>query len=210
MGESVDDRVFVVTKKRQALRYSSFAEGVLGNIAEKARCSKAIVLKAVRLAYKLLKDHNFIVYDDNDVSIEGLSGWGKDLVVDICQKLKDEIPQELILQAALANVLNGIYSTHIHRNLYEEQIDRLNRVSLDLERSERKITEAEREISSLTHRAEVAEHKAEQAERVIEGLKRLITARTYAMLKEEEALLKEFVGEQVGQIVDPIVFKRNP
>ncbi|MFA6437315.1 MAG: hypothetical protein WC242_04065 [Candidatus Paceibacterota bacterium] len=210
MRESTDGSATVATKKRRVLRYGSFAEGVLEKIAEEAKCSKAIVFKAVKLAYALLRHYDLIDNIDHGELIERFDGWGKILVINICQKLKDNIPEEFVLQVAVAEVLDDIYKTHVHRNLYDEAINRLNGVYLDLERSGEKIDEIKRENSELRRNLEVTQNRAEQAERLIKGLKGLISVMTYTQTREREALLKEFIGGQVGQIVDPSVFSKNP
>jgi len=212
MGDVTDGGSGESSKKRQVLGYRDFAEGVLEKIAEKAECSKAIAFRAFKLAYKFLKDYNLVDYSNDKTLIIDIAEWGEYWVIAICELLLSEgdVPKELILQEALADVLLKIYNTHVHRDFCNEQIERAERALADLKRAHRKIEEVEAEKADFLERAGIAKFTIEQQERIIKALKHQITAMTFAQIKEREALIKEFVGGQVGgEVFDPVVFKRN-
>ncbi len=215
MGEASKD---LQTKERKGildqnrpLKINDFCQKELEELAERLDISKSVLLREINLFRDILEGQNCITQD-----LLGIDG--KLLLIELGPKIiiwarkvrkKGIKGNHNVRVATLSELVNWFWKTHIRYDLFFEEEAEKNKALRQVAELIKEKEELQREIKRSEDMLRIAQHKADQRFKEINALKHLVSAMTYSRVQEREALLKEFVGEQIGEIVNPSVWTRN-
>jgi len=196
-----------ILSQNRALKVSDFHLIDLEALAKDLKIGKRTLLKEINLFRDTLKKHDWIEESEGKLFLYKIAI--KLISLARCaRKNKISDPQDIRI-IALSNLVDDLTKTSVPEEEYMNEVRERKELSSKISSLKRRNTDLRHEIETLNDQSRRAQLRIEKFMKEVEALKHLITAMTYSQVVEREELLKEFVGGQVGTIVNNVVWRRN-